>query len=156
MTHTCCVTKTAQKLMKRKRSWPRDLLVMRVHDPSWESMSEPVAQLFPTCELPARRCLPFSEVFPYFRFFLDRLVPGLPFALTQVRHGVHRGMGGAMGAAMTGEQIRQASEQAAMPSEAAACESRGWRLIQTRDFGLLWWGQVTSQIGEGLNKVALL
>ncbi len=35
-------------------------------------------------------------------------------------------------------------------------ESRGWRLIQTRDFGLLWWGQVTSQVGEGLNKVALL
>ena len=35
-------------------------------------------------------------------------------------------------------------------------ESRGWRLIQTRDFGLLWWGQVTSQIVEGLNKVALL
>ena len=34
--------------------------------------------------------------------------------------------------------------------------SRGWRLIKTRDFGLLWWGQVTSQIGEGLNKVALL
>jgi len=35
-------------------------------------------------------------------------------------------------------------------------ESRGWRLIKTWDFGLLWWGQVTSQIGEGLNKVALL
>ena len=34
--------------------------------------------------------------------------------------------------------------------------SRGWRLIKTRDFGLLWWGQATSQIGEGLNKVALL
>ena len=34
--------------------------------------------------------------------------------------------------------------------------SRGWRLITTRDFGLLWWGQATSQIGEGLNKVALL
>lgn len=34
--------------------------------------------------------------------------------------------------------------------------SRGWRLIQTREFGLLWWGQTTSQIGEGLNKVALL
>ncbi len=34
--------------------------------------------------------------------------------------------------------------------------SRGWRLISTRDFGLLWWGQTTSQIGEGLNKVALL
>jgi DHA3 family macrolide efflux protein-like MFS transporter len=35
-------------------------------------------------------------------------------------------------------------------------ESRGWRLVKTRDFGLLWWGQVTSQVGEGLNKVALL
>ena len=34
--------------------------------------------------------------------------------------------------------------------------SRGWRLINTRDFGLLWWGQTTSQIGEGLNRVALL
>ncbi len=35
-------------------------------------------------------------------------------------------------------------------------KSRGWHLIRTRDFGLLWWGQVISQIGEGLNKVALL
>lgn len=35
-------------------------------------------------------------------------------------------------------------------------DSRGWTLIRTRDFGLLWWGQMTSQIGEGLNKVALL
>lgn len=35
-------------------------------------------------------------------------------------------------------------------------DSRGWRLIRTRDFGLLWWGQMTSQVGEGLNKVALL
>src|SRR5574339_905571 len=34
--------------------------------------------------------------------------------------------------------------------------SRGWRLVRTRDFGLLWWGQLTSQVGEGLNKVALL
>jgi MFS family permease len=38
----------------------------------------------------------------------------------------------------------------------AVIPSRGWRLIKTRDFGLLWWGQTTSQIGEGLNKVALL
>src|SRR5687767_13685072 len=37
-----------------------------------------------------------------------------------------------------------------------ALDSRGWQLIRTRDFGLLWWGQMTSQIGEGLNKVALL
>ena len=43
-----------------------------------------------------------------------------------------------------------------MPSPSSDSESRGWRLIRTRDFGLLWWGQVTSQIGEGLNKVALL
>ena len=35
-------------------------------------------------------------------------------------------------------------------------DSRGWYLIRTRDFGLLWWGQMTSQVGEGLNKVALL
>src|SRR5262250_3015345 len=35
-------------------------------------------------------------------------------------------------------------------------ENRGWKLVKTWDFGLLWWGQVTSQIGEGLNKVALL
>jgi len=34
--------------------------------------------------------------------------------------------------------------------------SRGWRLMHTWDFGWLWWGQVTSQIGEGLNRVALL
>lgn len=38
----------------------------------------------------------------------------------------------------------------------ASENSRGWKLIRTRDFGLLWWGQMTSQIGEGLNKVALL
>ncbi|MEX5217949.1 MAG: MFS transporter [Nitrospira sp.] len=35
-------------------------------------------------------------------------------------------------------------------------DSRGWRLVRTRDFGLFWWGQLTSQVGEGLNKVALL
>lgn len=40
--------------------------------------------------------------------------------------------------------------------ESAQNTSRGWQLIKTRDFGLLWWGQTTSQIGEGLNKVALL
>jgi len=32
----------------------------------------------------------------------------------------------------------------------------GWRLLATRDFGCLWAGQVISQIGDGLNKVALL
>ncbi|HET7057114.1 MAG TPA: MFS transporter [Nitrospiraceae bacterium] len=34
--------------------------------------------------------------------------------------------------------------------------SRGWRLVATWNFGWLWWGQVTSQIGEGLSRVALL
>ncbi len=51
--------------------------------------------------------------------------------------------------------MRRKPEQDAVPPESGDPESRGWRLIQTRDFGLLWWGQVTSQIGEGLNKVAL-
>ena len=40
--------------------------------------------------------------------------------------------------------------------DSIADTSRGWRLINTKDFGLLWWGQTTSQIGEELNKVALL
>ena len=43
-----------------------------------------------------------------------------------------------------------------MEDSMSDCDSRGWRLVRTRDFGLLWWGQLTSQIGEGLNKVALL
>lgn len=33
---------------------------------------------------------------------------------------------------------------------------RGWHLLKTRDFGFLWSGQLISQIGDGLNKVALL
>jgi MFS family permease len=32
----------------------------------------------------------------------------------------------------------------------------GWTLLKTRDFGLLYAGQVVSQIGDALNKVALL
>lgn len=32
----------------------------------------------------------------------------------------------------------------------------GWRLLKSRDFGLLYSGQVISQIGDALNKVALL
>jgi MFS transporter, DHA3 family, macrolide efflux protein len=52
--------------------------------------------------------------------------------------------------------MRRKPEHDVVLPESGDPESRGWRLIQTRDFGLLWWGQVTSQIGEGLNKVALL
>src|SRR6478672_2526727 len=32
----------------------------------------------------------------------------------------------------------------------------GWQLLKTRHFGLLFWGQMTSQIGDSLNRVALL
>src|SRR5918912_727306 len=35
-------------------------------------------------------------------------------------------------------------------------EETGWRLLLTRDFGSLWLGQAVSQIGDGLNRVALL
>jgi predicted MFS family arabinose efflux permease len=57
---------------------------------------------------------------------------------------------------MIHQQHRPEPEQATTQSESADRVSRGWRLINTWDFGLLWWGQVTSQVGEGLNKVALL
>ncbi len=39
---------------------------------------------------------------------------------------------------------------------AALRESPAWCLIRRRDFGLLWTGETISQIGDGLNKVALL
>ncbi len=39
---------------------------------------------------------------------------------------------------------------------ATANGSRGWELLKTRDFGLLFAGQTISQIGDSLNKVALL
>jgi MFS transporter, DHA3 family, macrolide efflux protein len=32
----------------------------------------------------------------------------------------------------------------------------GWQLLKERDFSLLFWGQMTSQIGDTLNRVALL
>jgi len=57
---------------------------------------------------------------------------------------------------MISQQHRPEPEQATTQSESADRVSRGWRLINTWNFGLLWWGQVTSQVGEGLNKMALL
>ncbi|HZS11854.1 MAG TPA: MFS transporter [Nitrospirales bacterium] len=47
------------------------------------------------------------------------------------------------------------------PADGAAPDRRvpdetGWRLLLTRDFGSLWLGQAVSQIGDGLNRVALL
>jgi MFS transporter, DHA3 family, macrolide efflux protein len=38
----------------------------------------------------------------------------------------------------------------------SSVHNRGWRLVKTWDFGWLWWGQITSQVGEGLSRVALL
>ncbi len=32
----------------------------------------------------------------------------------------------------------------------------GWELLKVRDFSFLFWGQMTSQIGDSLNRVALL
>lgn len=41
-------------------------------------------------------------------------------------------------------------------NESAGARPRGWDLLRTRDFGLLFAGQTISQIGDSLNKVALL
>src|SRR5215510_7589150 len=47
-------------------------------------------------------------------------------------------------AEMISQQHKQDSEQGTSQSESADRDSRGWRLVKTWDFGLLWWGQVTS------------
>jgi MFS family permease len=44
----------------------------------------------------------------------------------------------------------------AVSSTASTERSPGWQLLKTRNFGLLFWGQLTSQIGDSLNRVALL
>lgn len=50
------------------------------------------------------------------------------------------------------------SEAAAVSQEAhsTARRGQGWELIKTRNFGFLFAGQTISQIGDSLNKVALL
>ena len=40
--------------------------------------------------------------------------------------------------------------------ESSEPSAPGWQLMKTRDFRLLYAGQLISQIGDGLNKVALL
>ena len=42
------------------------------------------------------------------------------------------------------------------PTESSEPSAVGWQLLKTRDFSLLYAGQLISQIGDGLNKVALL
>jgi hypothetical protein len=49
-----------------------------------------------------------------------------------------------------------AQEVRAADNMPAAEPVGGWQLFKTRDFCLLWWGQAISQVGDGLNKVALL
>lgn len=44
----------------------------------------------------------------------------------------------------------------ATPTDSSEPSETGWQLLETRDFGLLYVGQLISQIGDGLNKVALL
>jgi MFS transporter, DHA3 family, macrolide efflux protein len=52
-------------------------------------------------------------------------------------------------------QTGRPGEVADRPDEAASA-APGWQLLKTRDFGLLFWGQMTSQVGDSLNRVALL
>jgi len=42
------------------------------------------------------------------------------------------------------------------PTESSEPVTAGWQLLKTRDFGLLYSGQLISQVGDGLNRVALL
>src|SRR5262245_66674598 len=35
-------------------------------------------------------------------------------------------------------------------------QAPGWQLLKSRNFSLLFWGQMTSQVGDSLNRVALL
>src|SRR5215216_4310582 len=41
-------------------------------------------------------------------------------------------------------------------NDTAPSRMPGWQLLKARDFSLLFWGQMTSQIGDSLNRVALL
>ncbi|NJN70697.1 MAG: MFS transporter [Nitrospira sp.] len=43
-----------------------------------------------------------------------------------------------------------------METRSTPSRGRGWELVKTRDFGFLFAGQTISQIGDSLNKVALL
>jgi MFS family permease len=76
----------------------------------------------------------------------------------------------ASGVADVSSKVETQTDQASVcllePAEQSAVEravadtppeqERGWELFKMRDFRLLWWGQAVSQIGDGLNKVALL
>lgn len=54
------------------------------------------------------------------------------------------------------KRVAQARRWEAARQEAQQNSETGWRLLKIRDLRWLWMGQAISQIGDGLNKVALL
>src|SRR5215813_11677833 len=52
--------------------------------------------------------------------------------------------------------VTETVEHAETKAARVASRMPGWQLLKARDFGLLFWGQMTSQIGDSLNRVALL
>ena len=52
--------------------------------------------------------------------------------------------------------VTERVEHAETKATRGASRMPGWQLLKARDFGLLFWGQMTSQIGDSLNRVALL
>lgn len=54
------------------------------------------------------------------------------------------------------QSIDQAAHQRAIPSAAPWLAGRVNRWLLSRDFALIWWGQLISQIGDGISKLALL
>ena len=57
---------------------------------------------------------------------------------------------------MKAKEMGDEAVTGAIPAEFPGLAYSGWQLLKTRDFGLLFSGQVISQIGDSLNKVALL
>lgn len=50
--------------------------------------------------------------------------------------------------------VETSAEMTAIPSSSQTLPA--WQLLRQRDFALLFWGQMTSQIGDSLHRVALL
>ena len=50
----------------------------------------------------------------------------------------------------------QTSDRQEKKKDTSPSPITGWQLLKTRDFSLLFWGQMTSQVGDSLNRVALL
>ena len=52
--------------------------------------------------------------------------------------------------------MKAATKFGRQKDETGTSRMPGWQLLKARDFSLLFWGQMTSQIGDSLNRVALL